>query len=54
MEPKTAAGARIMMPDSSEWGLMARMAKYHSRYQSGRGEAIRLVGLGGGARWGGP
>ena len=54
MEPKTSAGARIMMPDSSLWGLMARMAKYQSRYQSGRGSAMRRVGFGGGARWGGP
>ena len=35
MEPKTAAGARIMIPDSSWCGLIARIAKYHSRYQSG-------------------
>src|ERR1700744_6369926 len=44
MEPKINSGARIMMPDSNWCGLIARMAKYHRRYQSGRGSALSSVG----------
>src|SRR5437879_13443308 len=48
------AGPRIITQPSSCGGINASNAKYQSRYQSGRGSALRMLGSGGLSSGGGP
>src|ERR1044071_4474095 len=47
-------GPRIITQPSNCGGINANSAKYHTRYQSGFGSALRLLGSGGASSFGGP
>jgi hypothetical protein len=51
---RSKAGPRIITHPSSCGGINANNAKYHSKYQSGRGSALRILGSGGLSSGGGP
>src|SRR5690349_21816252 len=51
--PKTS-GPRTITHLSDHFGIKERSAKYHMKYQSGRGEAETIVGSGGFPNSGGP
>src|SRR5579872_4034810 len=51
--PKTR-GPRLITHLSDHFGINYRSAKYHMKYQSGRGDAEMIVGSGGFPSSGGP